>query len=109
MLIGLLPGCGKRPAASGNSPSPTPQVSASALFEDVAARSGVHFVHVKGGTGKFYFIESTPAGCAFLDYDNDGFLDILLLQSGSSQPPDTVTDRPHCALFHNNADGTFSD
>jgi hypothetical protein len=108
-LIGLLPGCGTKPAASGNPPSPTPQVSASALFEDVAARSGVSFVHVKGGTGKFYFIESTPAGCAFLDYDNDGFLDILLLQSGSSEPPDKVKDRPHCALYHNNGDGTFTD
>src|SRR5262249_19511815 len=35
--------------------------------------------------------------------------DILLVQSGSSEPPDKVKDRPHCALYHNNRDGTFTD
>lgn len=110
----LLSGCFPRPAAIRN-PAPIPNgaaqegASSLALFEDVAARVGVRFTHATGGTGKFYFIESTPAGCAFLDYDNDGFQDILLIQSGPSEPPAQVKDRPHCALYHNNGDGTFTE
>src|SRR5579871_6277450 len=86
-------------------PAPSPR----ALFVDVAAQAGVKFTHTNGATGQFYYIENTPAGCAFLDYDNDGWLDILLVQSGSSEPPATVKDRPHCALYHNNRNGTFTD
>jgi hypothetical protein len=81
----------------------------SALFEDTAQRAGIHFTHTNGATGNYYYVETFPAGCAFLDYDNDGFLDILLLQSGSSDPPDQVKERPHCALYHNNGDGTFTE
>jgi hypothetical protein len=76
---------------------------------DVAAQAGIHFTHTNGATGNYYFVESTPAGCAFFDYDNDGFLDILLVQSGPSDDPRTVKDRPHCALYHNNGNGTFTD
>jgi len=69
----------------------------------------VNFTHTTGATGKFYYIENLPAGCAFLDYDNDGWLDIFLVQSGPSDPPSQVKDRPHCALYHNNGDGSFTD
>lgn len=113
-LWGLLGGCFPRPAAR-RSGEALPVLSSTALFEDVAARAGVRFSHDTGSTGKFYFIESTPAGCAFFDYDNDGFLDILLIQSGSSEPPAPTdrnqpkSERPHCALYHNNGNGTFTD
>ncbi len=94
-------------------PSTTAPVvlSPDALFQDVAAASGLSFRHDMGGKRRFYFIESTPPGCAFLDYDNDGFLDVFLVQSGSAAPSGSapgVKSRPHCALFHNNRDGTFS-
>ncbi|HZP81332.1 MAG TPA: VCBS repeat-containing protein, partial [Chthonomonadaceae bacterium] len=110
-LLACLPGC------SAKAPTPPPahvqnasaSSSASALFTDVAPRAGITFTHLTGGTGKYYFIENTPGGCAFLDYDNDGFQDIFLVQSGSSEPAQTVKDRPHCALYHNNGDGTFAD
>ena len=88
------------------------RLSSGALFEDVAAKAGIHFGHTNGATGRFRFAEFSPAGCAFLDYDNDGRLDILLLQSGSIEPnaaPSTASARPHCALYHNNGDGTFTD
>ncbi|HLK55997.1 MAG TPA: VCBS repeat-containing protein, partial [Chthonomonadaceae bacterium] len=52
-------------------------------------------------------MEFSPAGCALFDYDNDGYLDILLLQSGPSGP--SLAQRPHCALYRNNRDGTFTD
>jgi hypothetical protein len=52
------------------------------LFEDVAAASGLQFTHSNGGTGQFWMIEVTGSGCAFFDYDNDGFPDVFLVQSG---------------------------
>src|SRR5262249_24921055 len=79
-------------------------------FTDVAERVGIRFTHTNGATGNYYYIEMSPAGCAFFDYDNDGWLDILLIQSGSSADPKTgsASPPPHCALFHNNGDGTFT-
>jgi hypothetical protein len=97
------------PPASPQNGSATLRASGTGLFEDVAASAGVRFVHATGGTGKFYFIESTPAGCAFFDYDNDGYLDILLIQSGPSEASLQGKERPHCALYHNNGNGTFTD
>jgi hypothetical protein len=77
---------------------------------DAAPNAGIRFGHTNGADAhKFYYIESTPAGCAFVDYDNDGWLDVVLIQSGPSGPYSEVLDRPHCALFHNNGDGTFTD
>src|SRR5689334_10560321 len=125
LFCGPLSGCTPKPGSNPNSPSLQPSslptaASSAGHFEDVAARTGVRFLQTTGGTGKFYFIESTPGGCAFFDYDNDGYLDILLIQSGPSDPPDEVSHstaienrkpkiensgRPHCALYHNNGDG----
>ena len=88
---------------SSEAQSPKPE----ALFRDVAASSGLDFVHTSGATGKFRYIENTPPGCAFLDYDNDGWLDIFLVQSGHSEPFADVKNRPPCALYHNKGNGTF--
>jgi hypothetical protein len=87
-----------------------PRASASSsLFEDVVASSGVNFRHTNGAEGRFFFIESTPAGVALFDFDNDGFTDIFLVQSGSSAPGPARSPRPRCALYRNNGNGTFTD
>lgn len=110
-----LPGCRlKLPKSPDTSPASAPQPSLSALFVDVASLAGIMFTHSSGATGKFYFIEIIPAGCAFFDYDNDGFLDVLLLQSGPSEPPNTQHasfryPSSSCVLYRNNGDRTFTD
>ena len=78
-----------------------------AHFVDVAAAAGLHAPVVYGGVeSKKYILEATGCGCAFLDYDNDGWMDIFLLSGTrlTGDPPD-ATNR----LYKNNRDGTFSD
>ena len=54
-------------------------------FEQIpAAASGISWTHVNGKSFEKYLPETTGAGCAFLDYNNDGWMDILLVNSGSS-------------------------
>ncbi len=81
----IAAGCGRRPA--DRLPDASRPLAPEALFEDVAAPAGVRFVHTNGADGRFLYVESTPAGCALFDYDNDGYLDVLLIQSGPFAPP----------------------
>ena len=78
-------------------------------FEEVpASKSGIHWVHDAGRSAMKYLPESSGAGCAFLDYDNDGWMDIYLVNSGKANffnPPHPLRN----ALYRNNRDGTFTD
>ena len=109
LAVLVLSGCARHNAPSTVTQRfPLPEgVSSTALFTDVATKAGIRFTHTSGATGKFYYIENTPPGCAFLDFDGDGWLDIFLVQSGPSDPFETVKNRPTCALYKNNGDGTF--
>ena len=61
-----------------------PRAPRSGLFEEIpAATSGIHWVHTAGKSRMKYLPESSGAGCAFLDYDNDGWMDIYLVNSGN--------------------------
>jgi len=76
-------------------------------FADIRARSGVDFRHVNGASQEKYLIETMGAGCALIDYDNDGWLDIYFVNSGPT--PAFKPEEPlHNALYRNNGDGTFS-
>ena len=83
--------------------------SASNSFSEVLpSASGISWKHVAGMSAEKYLPESTGAGCAFLDYDNDGWMDIYLVNSGSCDfytPPNPLRN----ALYRNNRDGTFTD
>src|SRR5713226_8122229 len=65
----------------GDRPAATPEkgTGPAVHFTDVTAAAGIHFQHVNGAEGKKYMPETMGSGCAFLDYDNDGWQDILLI------------------------------
>ena len=76
---------------------------------DIAREAGLDFLNVCGGdTHKKYILETTGSGVAFFDYDNDGWLDIFLV-NGSSFDLSRTAQQPANKLFHNNRDGTFTD
>jgi enediyne biosynthesis protein E4 len=70
--------------------------------------SGINWVHDNAISDERYLPETLPPGCAFLDYDNDGWMDIFLVNSG---PCDFFTPKTALknALYRNNRDGTFTD
>jgi hypothetical protein len=74
---------------------------------DVTAGAGIQFRHHTGGFGKKYLPETMGPGCAFFDYDGDGWQDILLVNGADW--PERQQRRSSVALFRNNRDGTFTD
>jgi enediyne biosynthesis protein E4 len=120
-LVALLSACKQPPAvapesstateqaaAPSPSPSPTPpRPSGPIEFTDVTSEAGIRFKHNSGAFGKKYLPETIGAGAAFLDYDNDGWQDIFLVNS--MDWPESKKKRSFSALYHNNKDGTFTD
>ncbi len=86
---------------------PAPQTPPA--FEEIPPeKSGIRWRHVAGLSEEMYVPETIGAGCAFLDYDNDGWVDIYLVNSGKCDfydPPQPLRN----ALYRNNGDGTFTD
>ena len=76
-------------------------------FVDVTKQSGLEFHHNSGAFGGKYLPETLGSGCAFLDYDADGWQDILLV-NGMDWPEHKRT-RSTLRLYHNNRNGTFTD
>jgi hypothetical protein len=77
-------------------------------FRDITAQSGIHFTHNNGAFGKKWLPETMGPGCAFIDYDNDGYPDILLV-NGTDWPGHHHAGATTPKLYHNNHDGTFTD
>ncbi len=100
----LAVGCG--PARPVPKTEPAAQ-RAPVRFEDVTASAGITFRHTTGAEGRKWMPETMGAGCAWMDVDNDGWLDLVLVDStpwpGSPLPPG------RCRLYRNRKDGTFAD
>jgi hypothetical protein len=79
----------------------------SITFRDITAQAGLRFVHNNAAFGKKYLPETMGPGVAFIDYDNDGYPDVLLL-NGQDWPGRARTASTS-KLYHNNHNGTFSD
>jgi hypothetical protein len=76
-------------------------------FRDITAKSGIVFIHNNGATGKKYLPETMGPGVAFIDYDNDGWPDIFLVNG--TDWPGSLKKHSTPKLYHNNHDGTFTD
>jgi hypothetical protein len=99
---------------SGTTPAATKEGSASAVrpsgpvqFTDITERAGIRFKHNSGAFGKKYLPETMGSGVCFLDYDTDGWQDILLVNS--MDWAEHKTGKSYPSLYHNNHDGTFTD
>jgi hypothetical protein len=80
------------------------------VFEDITKAAGLSgWRHKMGVPEKTYIVETNGSGVALLDYDNDGWLDIYLVNGSTFKALDGKEESPHAALFHNNHDGTFTD
>lgn len=103
LAIALL-GCQRSPATA---PAALPVVTDVALspgpewFEDVTEKLGINFVHESGARGEYFMPESIGSGAAVFDYDNDGRLDIYLIQNGGTNAP------AKNQLYHQEPDGHF--
>ncbi len=80
------------------------------IFQDVAEKSGLSiWTHKMGSPDKNLILETVGSGVALIDYDNDGWLDIYLVNGSTFDALAGKATPPHAALFHNNHDGTFTD
>jgi len=93
--------------AAGALPSLFPAPAAGFRFVDVTGSAGIHFEHNTGAYGGKLLPETLGSGCAFLDYDADGWQDILLLNS--MDWPGHKRQRTTLKLYRNNRNGTFTD
>jgi len=107
-LLTLILGCQKTDTAALSTESKSaaitpPQVSEAPWFIDITEKVGLKFVHDAGPLGNYFMPESVGSGAALFDFDNDGRLDIYLLQNGG--PNSHSTNR----LFRQGPDGQFTD
>jgi hypothetical protein len=95
----------KRPITAGGFVDSGPVV-----LQDVTEKAGLSaWKHVMASAKKKFILETVGSGVALLDYDNDGWLDIYLVNGSTYDALDGKAESPHAALFHNNHDGTFTD
>jgi enediyne biosynthesis protein E4 len=98
-------------AGSQLSPKPLAQTNSTAAlgfrFSDITSQAGIQFQHNSGAFGGKFLPETLGSGCAFLDYDHDGWQDILLING--SDWPGHKKSRSTLKLYRNNRNGTFTD
>ena len=122
--VAFMCGCKAKPAPptdkssaepqSTSAPRTTAPVTAAAErpsgpvhFTDITAQAGIHFVRNSGAFGKKYLPETMGSGVCFIDYNNDGWQDILFVNS--MDWPGHGKHKSSPALYRNNRDGTFTD
>src|SRR5215472_14218563 len=77
-------------------------------FTDVTRPAAIAFVHDNAASPEKYLIETMGAGCAWIDYNQDGLMDLYLVNSAATRLY-TPKQPLRSALCHNNGDGTFTD
>jgi len=95
----------KRPITAGGFVDSGP-----VIFQDYTKAAGLSgWSHKMGTPDKQFIVETNGSGVGLIDYDNDGWLDIYLVNGSTFDALDGKEEPPHAALFHNNHDGTFTD
>ena len=96
-------------AAQGSAPKPTPiSTPITVRYTDIRQSAGITFLQDSTQTEEKYYLETMGTGVAWIDYDQDGLMDLFFVQSAATDIYKPA--RPlRCALYHNNGDGTFTD
>ncbi len=95
----------KRPITAGGFVDSGP-----VIFQDITKSAGLSgWTHKMGVPEKNFIVETNGSGVCLIDYDNDGWLDIYLVNGATFNSLDGKEEPPHAALFHNDHDGTFTD
>lgn len=103
-FLPLFWGCRPQsPVVNAQKPSVVPAVS----FREVTAQAGITYRHVNGATGQKWLPETMGGGGGFMDYDGDGWLDLVFINSGNWQGKGKPL--PAVTLYRNRQDGTFED
>jgi hypothetical protein len=105
IAVALLADGAIRAVARQRAPSPAPPTP---LFPDVARRAGLDFIHVNGASDERFLPEIVGAGGLFLDFDEDGWLDVFFVDGGSFADPAIARLARH-RLYRNRGTGTFED
>ena len=85
-----------------------PPIDIPVRFTDIRQAAGITFKQDSTGTDQKYYLETMGTGVGWIDYDQDGLMDLYFVQSGATdvyKPPKPLRS----ALYHNNGDGTFTD
>ncbi len=102
LALGSLAAFSKIPVLGSSTTEPFP-----VSFEDIAAKAGLTVPTTSGDVGhNRYILETNGCGAAFFDYDNDGWMDLFLVNATRLEAP---SPPPSNRLMHNNRDGTFTD
>jgi enediyne biosynthesis protein E4 len=94
--------------AFGNQPAKIQSPSIPVRFTDIIKQTGINFVQDATATDQKYYLETMGTGVGWIDYDQDGLMDLYFVQSAATdiyKPPHPLRS----ALYHNNGDGTFTD
>ena len=113
LVIGfsLLCGCGCKPPSGESSTAVKSVPSAPPLFEEITARAGIHFLHDSGATGQYFMPEHVGSGAALFDFNNDGLLDLYLIQCGgpNSKSRNQLYQQEATGAFRNISEGSGLD
>jgi len=106
----LVAAVGPQTTTSGPAPTATPVPSPATppAFTDIRQSAGITFVQDSTESDEKYYLETMGTGVAWLDYDQDGLMDLYFVQAGATDAY-KPTHPLRSALYHNNGDGTFTD